>query len=259
MPSTSTLSNNGNTNFFLGYAGILLCYPCAQGHMFSIVAPCHRPFNKESHDTAGMEVDPSELIEAYKDFYSPVPELLRQIKKCIRWTIVYLPELQTYSSENGRLVLVGDAAHAMLPAAASASNAAIEDAGTLAECVSACKTKDELRAAIDAYESIRRPRNNRIWEISIVSQRNVSSYTATEVSYEDAMAIRNERLKKATEELAEHLKLSSEERKILQASQAGDEHAVYPSPALLKWLYGYNALATVSVTLPSLIIVRLTR
>jgi hypothetical protein len=61
--------------------------------------------------------------------------------------------------------------------------------------------------------------------------------------------MRNERLKKATEELAEQLKLSSEERKTLQASQVGDEQAVYPSPALLKWLYGYDAIATVSIPL----------
>lgn len=132
----------------------------------------------------------------------------------------------------------------MLPAAASASNAAIEDAATLSECVSACKTPQELKAAMRAYEAVRMPRNNRIWEISMISQRNVSSYTAE--SYDAAVAMRNERLKKATEELAEHLKLSSEDRKALQASQVGDETAVYPSPALLKWLYGYDAIAVVS-------------
>ena len=226
-----------------------------------MVAPCHRPFNKEAHDSSSPEIDPSELVEAYKDFFSPVPELLNQVKKCIRWTIVYLPQLPTYSSENGRVVLVGDAgkivyyceatktdanfnaAHAMLPAAASASNAAIEDAAALAECISACKTSEELKAAVKAYETIRKPRNNRIWEISMISQRNVSSYTAA--SYDAAVAIRNERLKKATEELAEYLKLSSEDRKILQASQVADEAAVYPSPALLKWLYGYDAIAKV--------------
>jgi 2-polyprenyl-6-methoxyphenol hydroxylase-like FAD-dependent oxidoreductase len=135
----------------------------------------------------------------------------------------------------------------MLPAAASASNAAIEDAAALSECVSACQTPEELKAAIDTYEAIRKPRNDRIWEISMISQRNVSSYTAE--SYEKAVAMRNERLKKATEELAEQLKLSSEERKTLQASQVGDEQAVYPSPALLKWLYGYDAIATVSIPL----------
>lgn len=114
MQSTATLSRDGNTNFFLGPAGIFLCYPCAEGELFSIVAPSHRPFNKEAHDTISPEVDPSEVSEAYKDFYSPVPELLRQVKKCVRWTIVYLPQLSTYSSENGRLVLVGDAGEYVL-------------------------------------------------------------------------------------------------------------------------------------------------
>ena len=244
IPSTATLSHNGNTNFFLGPEGILLCYPCSQGKFFNIVAPCHRPVNKEAHDSFNPEVDPTELLEAYKDFFSPVPELLASIKKCVKWTIVYLPVLPSYSSENGRIVLLGDAAHAMLPAAASASNMAVEDAGALAECVSACKDASELNAAVKAYEAIRKGRNDRVWEISMISQRNVSSYTAK--SYEDAVVARNEGLRKATEELAEHLKLGSEERKMLQAEQVGDEAAMYPSPALLKWLYGYDTIAVVS-------------
>ena len=140
-------------------------------------------------------------------------------------------------------------AHAMLPAAASASNTAVEDAAALAECISACAIPEELKAAVQAYEAIRKPRNDRIWEISWISQHNVSSYTAT--SYEDAVDLRNERLKRATDELAQHLKLSSEDRKTLQTSQVSDEAAVYPSPALLKWLYGYDAIATVRLILGS--------
>ncbi|KAL9080964.1 MAG: hypothetical protein Q9157_000374 [Trypethelium eluteriae] len=239
-PPTAALSNNGDTNFFLGPSGILLCYPCNQGKSFNIVAPCHRPVNKEAHDTFNPEVDPVELVDAYKDFFSPVPELLSSIKKCVKWTIVYLPDLPTYSSENGRIVLLGDAAHAMLPAAASASNMAVEDAAALCECISACKDVSELKSAVKAYEAIRKRRNDRVWEISMISQRNVSSYTAK--SYNDAVAARNEGLRKATEELAEYLKLSSEDRKALQASQVGDEAAIYPSPALLKWLYGYDTI-----------------
>ena len=242
--STTTLSNNGNTNFFLGPAGILLCYPCAGGEYFNIVAPCHRPVDKEAHDSYNPEVDPTELTDSYKDFFSPVPELLSQINKCIKWTIVYIPVLPTYSSDNGRIALLGDAGHAMLPAAASASNAAIEDAGVLSDCIAACKSASELKAAVKAYEAIRKPRDDRIWDISMISQRNVSSYTAN--SYDDAGAARNAGLKKATEELAEHLKLESGERKLLQATQIANEAAVYPSPALLKWLYGYDAIATVS-------------
>lgn len=109
ISSTATLSNDGNTNFFLGRAGILLSYPCAQGKLFNIVAPCHRPVDKEAHDSYNPAVDPIELVEAYKDFHSPVPELLRQVEKCVKWTIVYLPILPTYSSEDGKAVLLGDA------------------------------------------------------------------------------------------------------------------------------------------------------
>lgn len=109
VPSTKTLLKDQNISLFLGQAGNLLVYPCAQGRFFSIVAPSHRPFDKEAHDSYNPEIDPIELVTAYKHFSSPVPELLRQVKKCVKWTVVCLPLLSTYSSENARVVLLGDA------------------------------------------------------------------------------------------------------------------------------------------------------
>lgn len=37
---------------------------------------------------------------------------------CYIWKLSDIPELSTWSSENGKIVLIGDAAHAMLPFAA---------------------------------------------------------------------------------------------------------------------------------------------
>lgn len=42
---------------------------------------------------------------------------LNMITYCKRWKVVELPELETWSNEKGNCVIIGDAAHAVVPAA----------------------------------------------------------------------------------------------------------------------------------------------
>jgi salicylate hydroxylase len=60
-------------------------------------------------------------------------------------------------SEDGLVLLVGDAAHAMSPAYGQAANFAFEDAATLATCVRDC---NDLPSALDKYSSQRVARCN---------------------------------------------------------------------------------------------------
>mmetsp|Transcript_19195 Transcript_19195/g.38676 ORF Transcript_19195/g.38676 Transcript_19195/m.38676 type:complete len:123 (+) Transcript_19195:3299-3667(+) len=55
-------------------------------------------------------------------------------------------------STDGRVVLVGDAAHAMSPSYGQAANFALEDAASLAVCI---RDADTLGTALKAYEKSR--------------------------------------------------------------------------------------------------------
>jgi salicylate hydroxylase len=65
---------------------------------------------------------------------------------------------------NGRVALLGDAAHPMLPFYAQGAGQAIEDAAVLAGCLSAADP--DVQAALDQYERIRVPRASRVQEAS---------------------------------------------------------------------------------------------
>ena len=69
----------------------------------------------------------------------------------------------------GSTVLIGDAAHAMLPYAAQGGAAAIEDAAMLAACVS--KSSDDLPTAFSNYEKLRKPRATKIWQLARKNQK----------------------------------------------------------------------------------------
>src|SRR5262249_27227964 len=73
----------------------------------------------------------------------------------------YLEPLQRWSS--GRIVLLGDAAHATTPGAGQGAAQAIEDAVVLADRLA---RSDEPRVALVEYEAARRPRAEAVLKMS---------------------------------------------------------------------------------------------
>lgn len=62
--------------------------------------------------------------------------------------------------------LIGDAAHAMLPFAGNGAAQAIEDAAVLTAIFEHVKSRDQIEKALEAYDVVRRPRSQRIVDIS---------------------------------------------------------------------------------------------
>jgi salicylate hydroxylase len=75
-----------------------------------------------------------------------------------RWALYDMPPPRQWSS--GRIALLGDAAHPVLPFLASGGVLAIEDAAVLAQALAAAK--GDVPAAFAAYARKRRPRAARV-------------------------------------------------------------------------------------------------
>lgn len=78
-------------------------------------------FVAETDMTAGdwsIEGDVNEMRAKFHDYDRRWIKVLNMITYCKKWKVVELPELETWSNEKGNCVLIGDAAHAMIPAAA---------------------------------------------------------------------------------------------------------------------------------------------
>jgi salicylate hydroxylase len=74
----------------------------------------------------------------------------------------------------GRLALVGDAAHPVLPFLAQGGALAIEDAAVLASLLA--RSPDDIRGALAAYAASRLPRVRRV---QAHARRNVRAYHAS--------------------------------------------------------------------------------
>jgi len=81
--------------------------------------------------------------------------VLRQVDKCFRWALYDREPLPTWSK--GRLTLLGDAAHPMLPHLGQGANQSIEDGMALSTLL-AKTDRDGVPAALQVYERLRRER-----------------------------------------------------------------------------------------------------
>ncbi len=93
--------------------------------------------------------------ELAASFHGPIPTLIQQQRDPHRVVFVPVHEVETPSSHQGRVVLIGDAAHAFSPLLAQGAAMAIEDAITLAELIG---TSNDLDEVLRAFDAARRPR-----------------------------------------------------------------------------------------------------
>jgi salicylate hydroxylase len=77
-----------------------------------------------------------------------------------RWALFETEPLTHWSK--GRVALIGDAAHPTLPFLAQGGSLALEDAATLAACLSPVQDASGMPAALVAYEAARQDRCRRV-------------------------------------------------------------------------------------------------
>lgn len=86
---------------------------------------CLRQFHYPEQDAAGWKAlgnDKQKLLEMFKSNYEDLPDIVKSAidasteENMAIWPIYTIPRLERWASQRGRVVLIGDAAHAIPPA-----------------------------------------------------------------------------------------------------------------------------------------------
>ena len=115
---------------------------------------------KESWSAVG---DPAALAREFAGWDPLVEAIIAQVKTTFRWGLFDREPLSTWT--RGRLTLLGDAAHPMLPHAGQGANQAIEDAVAVAMVLSRADRASAPRALL-IYERLRRERTAGVQRMS---------------------------------------------------------------------------------------------
>lgn len=123
--------------------------------LYSVLASV--PANEVRRESWTDSGDIGELLESFAGSHPTVRALLAAIESSFITGMYFRDPLPRWTS--GRVTLLGDAAHAMVPYLAQGACQSMEDAWTLAACLAA---SGGVAGALDEYEQRRRPRTTRI-------------------------------------------------------------------------------------------------
>jgi salicylate hydroxylase len=110
--------------------------------------------------------DPDEMRLSFPNPEPRLEKLLSLVTECSKWGLFTRPLTQNWG--RGRIQLIGDAAHAMLPNAGQGACQAFEDAYILARWLEACRDPAE---AFANFRRIRIPRVHGVQRLSLSNAR----------------------------------------------------------------------------------------
>jgi salicylate hydroxylase len=133
----------------------LVTYPLRRGEIYNLVAVFHSKRYVEGWNT---EANAEDLWEHFKGQRPEVMRMLERIETWRMWVLCDREPVKDWS--NGRVTLLGDAAHPMLQYLAQGACMATEDAVALADRVA--ESPDDMPAAFRAYVQQRYLRTARV-------------------------------------------------------------------------------------------------
>ncbi|HYA06412.1 MAG TPA: FAD-dependent monooxygenase [Xanthobacteraceae bacterium] len=145
---------------WLGPGAHVVHYFVAAGRLVNFVAVI-----EEDSWLGESWVDRGEVVEAlaaFKGWHSQVLSVIGAVDETYKWALFDRSPLPRWSV--GRVTLLGDSCHPMLPFMGQGAGQAIEDAATLKACL--LKLAHDVPAALRLYEQLRLPRASRLQGMS---------------------------------------------------------------------------------------------
>jgi salicylate hydroxylase len=140
---------------WMGPGKHLVTYFVAGKRLLNFVANIERDsWTRESWTDRGEAAD---LRAAFADWDPLVREILKTVDETFIWGLFDRPPLPRWSV--GRVTLLGDACHPMLPYMAQGAAQSLEDGAALTACLA---DRLDIPEALRRYEALRLPRTSRI-------------------------------------------------------------------------------------------------
>jgi salicylate hydroxylase len=155
-PDKSVVIDPLDYSGWIGPGGHVVCYPIRRGEIYNIFAgQVSEAWVEESWS---VSVTREEMIAAFAGWNEAIISMLGNVDGCFKWGIYDRDPLTTWTK--GRVTLLGDAGHPMMPTLAAGAGISIEDGYALARNLAA--HRDDVVAGLAAYDAERVPRASRV-------------------------------------------------------------------------------------------------
>jgi salicylate hydroxylase len=149
---------------WMGPDGHVVHYWVSGGRFMNVVCVTeHGGWTEEGWTVPGKVAD---VAARYADWHPTVRGLIASFAETFVWALHDRSELPRWSA--GRITLLGDACHPMLPFMAQGAAQSIEDGAALAALLAAMP--DDVAGALSRYEVVRKPRATRLQQASAANR-----------------------------------------------------------------------------------------
>jgi salicylate hydroxylase len=143
---------------WMGDGKHFLVFPTRRGELLNYVG--FVPSTVETRESWSAMGDPRALAQAFTGWNDRIDALLAQVTSTFWWGLYDREPLKNWTL--GRLALVGDAAHPMLPHLGQGANQSIEDSVALSVMLGRTGASGDVSTALGAYESLRYERTKTV-------------------------------------------------------------------------------------------------
>ncbi|KAI5826656.1 FAD/NAD(P)-binding domain-containing protein [Schizophyllum commune Tattone D] len=161
---------------YVGKDRHLTSYPIAQGKYINVVPNitnfARSGIRMSPEEAATAKATTEEVLKEFEDWEDEVKVLIELMEVLGRWSIQMLDALPTYTA--GKVILLGDAAHAMSQHLGAGAGQGIEDAFVLGKCFAKAFAEghaDPVPRAAALYNALRLPIGNHVQERSMLMGR----------------------------------------------------------------------------------------
>jgi salicylate hydroxylase len=156
---------------WLGPHGTIVLYPLRGEELINVVA--HYDDEHYRHESWINECDRQEVLDRYAGWHESLLRVFAAGDTWYKWALYDRDPIPRWTQ--GRVTVLGDAAHPMLPYLGQGACQAIEDGAVLATALSA--QPDDPQAALARYERTRKPRASRV--VVAARERGLSNHLSS--------------------------------------------------------------------------------
>jgi salicylate hydroxylase len=156
---------------WLGPHGTIVLYPLRGEELINVV--CHYDDAHYRHESWINECGRQEVLDRYADWHESLLRVFAAGDTWYKWALYDRDPIPRWTE--GRITILGDAAHPMLPYLGQGACQAIEDGAVLATALRA--ELDDPVKGLERYERTRRPRASRV--VLAARERGVSNHLSS--------------------------------------------------------------------------------
>ncbi|KAF9878658.1 mannitol 1-phosphate dehydrogenase [Colletotrichum karsti] len=147
-----------NSQMYFGRHGHILTFSVAKGKMMNVVAFRSRD-DWDSEDWV-VPVKKEDMLADFEGWSEQARKIIQMMQKPDVWALFDHPPSHTYYE--GRVCLLGDAAHASTPHKGSGAGMAIEDAYVMGNLLGLISGPEEIESVFSVYNKMRKERSQRL-------------------------------------------------------------------------------------------------